>query len=202
MRRIRPFFGAETGASAAEFAMVLPLLLLFLFGIIDAGRFMWVWNQAEKAAQMGVRYAVVTSMISEGLETHSFIDEAEGIQQGDRVPATRTYEVSCTRTSCTCTGYCEIEGVGTARAEAFDNILNRMRAVIPDLTASNLTVRYNYSGLGYAGDPYAPDAFPVVSVHLAGLSFSPVAMSPFGVTVQVSASSSMTIEDAEGSSSY
>ena len=50
----------RSAASAAEFALVLPLLLLFLFGIIDAGRFMWEYNRAEKATQVGARVAVVT----------------------------------------------------------------------------------------------------------------------------------------------
>ena len=43
--------------------MVLPLLLLFIFGIIDVGRLMWTWNRAEKATQMGARFAVVTDMV-------------------------------------------------------------------------------------------------------------------------------------------
>ena len=53
----------ERGASAAEFALVLPLLLLLLFGIIDAGRLAWEFNRAEKATQVGARVAVVTDPI-------------------------------------------------------------------------------------------------------------------------------------------
>ena len=53
----------RNGATAAEFALVLPLLLFFLFGIIDVGRLMWTFNQAEKATQIGVRAAVVTNVI-------------------------------------------------------------------------------------------------------------------------------------------
>ena len=73
----------RTAASAAEFALVLPLLLLFLFGIIDAGRLMWTMNRAEKATQMAVRYAVVTNMVPEDLATTDFTDE--GVPGGDVV---------------------------------------------------------------------------------------------------------------------
>jgi Flp pilus assembly protein TadG len=38
----------EHGGSAAEFAMVLPLLLLLIFAIIDGGRMMWTINRAEE----------------------------------------------------------------------------------------------------------------------------------------------------------
>ena len=31
----------RSGASAAEFGLVLPLLIILLLGIIDAGRFIW-----------------------------------------------------------------------------------------------------------------------------------------------------------------
>ena len=63
MRTVRRLLNSEGAASAAEFALVLPLLLLLLFGIIDAGRFMWECNRAEKATQMGVRFAVVTDPV-------------------------------------------------------------------------------------------------------------------------------------------
>ena len=59
----------RSAASAAEFALVLPLLIVFLLGIIDAGRFMWEYNEAEKATQMGARYAVVADPAATGLST-------------------------------------------------------------------------------------------------------------------------------------
>ena len=52
------------GAAGAEFALVLPLLILFLFGMIDVGRYMWTINQLEKATQVGARWAVVTDMVA------------------------------------------------------------------------------------------------------------------------------------------
>ena len=61
---MRKLLHDRSGSSAAEFGIVLPLLLMFLFGIIDAGRFMWTYNHAEKATQMGARMAVVTSPLS------------------------------------------------------------------------------------------------------------------------------------------
>ena len=57
---IRRLLLDRTASSAAEFAMVLPLLILFLFGIIDGGRYMWEVNKAEKATQAGARVAIAT----------------------------------------------------------------------------------------------------------------------------------------------
>ena len=81
MTALRRFLRDTRAASAAEFALVLPLMLLFLFGIIDVGRFAWEINQAEKATQTGARWAVVTDMIPSGLASYSFATSG-GIEQG------------------------------------------------------------------------------------------------------------------------
>ena len=67
MTVLRRLVSNRTAASAVEFAMVLPILLLLLLGVIDVGRLMYVWNMAEKSTQMGVRYAVVTDMVPSNL---------------------------------------------------------------------------------------------------------------------------------------
>ena len=73
----------RSGASAVEFALVLPLLLLFLFGIIDAGRYLWEVNKAEKATHYGARMAVVTNVVSPALAATNYVGVG-GLTQGAR----------------------------------------------------------------------------------------------------------------------
>lgn len=55
-RRTRRLFG-ERGQSLAEFALVLPLMLVILAAIIEFGRAMMTLNVASGAAREGVRVA-------------------------------------------------------------------------------------------------------------------------------------------------
>ena len=50
---------AERGASAVEFALVLPLVFLIIAGIIDLGRLMFYSAIATNVAREGARAAVV-----------------------------------------------------------------------------------------------------------------------------------------------
>ena len=53
-------FGQETGgASAVEFALVLPVLLALTLGALDGGRALLAINTLEKLAKEGARYASV-----------------------------------------------------------------------------------------------------------------------------------------------
>ena len=47
------------GQSLVEFAIVLPVFLLIVFGIIDAGRYIYLVNAFNQAAREGARYGSV-----------------------------------------------------------------------------------------------------------------------------------------------
>lgn len=56
MTAMRKRFGArEDGAAAVEFALILPILLLFIFGIIEFGFIFNRWTSVTHAAREGVR---------------------------------------------------------------------------------------------------------------------------------------------------
>ena len=191
------FLRDERGASAAEFGLVLPLLLLMLLGIVDTGRFMWEYNRAEKATQMGVRYAVVAEMVPSGLETYSFA-LSDNILAGTPVPAANFSQATCDTTTCTCTGGGVCGAVGYDAA-AFDAIVARMRLMYPMIADTNVTVEYRNVGLGYAGDPNGPDVAPLVTVRLTGLAFQPLMTMIFGANLSMpDFAAALTLEDGAG----
>ena len=189
----------RSAASAAEFALVLPLLILLLFGIIDAGRFMWEYNRAEKATQVGARMAVVTDVISTGLGTQGYVGVG-GLTQGDVIPASALSPIVCAQTACTCTGSCPT-GYAAANTPAFNAVLTRMRNMKPDIAAANVRVEYRGSGLGYAGDPNGMDPSPLVTVRLTGVQFKPITTLLFATITMPATLTTLTAEDSVGSQS-
>lgn len=203
MVRLRAFWSDTRAASAAEFALVLPLLMMLLFGVIDAGRFMWEFNRAEKATQAGARYAVVTDVVAGGLTTTKFAGKTFSgvtLNAGDRIPASALPTVTCTDTTCTC-GSC-ITGIpGTYNSTAFTNIVTRMQYMMPSIQASNVTVEYSGSGLGFAGDPNGSDVSPLVTVKLTGMQFKPLAFLLFATIQMPDFATTLTAEDLSGTES-
>jgi Flp pilus assembly protein TadG len=192
----------ETAASAAEFALVLPLLLILLFGIIDVGRFMWEYNEAEKATQMGVRYAVVTDPALNGLYGYSFATGASDlIPAGTTVPTANFTSATCTSSSCTCTsttgGFC---GATSLNSTAFNNVATRMALMYPPIKPANVRIDYQNVGVGFSGNPDGPDVSPLVTVKLQGLVFRPMTCVVFACSISMpDFRASLTLEDASGS---
>ncbi len=52
----------DRGTSAIEYAIVLPVLLLFLLGIIDTGRLLWTRSTLYRAAEAAARCAAVNTV--------------------------------------------------------------------------------------------------------------------------------------------
>ena len=168
----------QRGASAAEFALVLPLLLLFLFGIIDIGRLFYSVNQAEKATQMGARFAIVTDTIPPKVANADYVGAVacdadnngvyEACAKGGFIKDPNALApVSCSSTGCT-------PSSTTMNTGAFTRLVARMQAFDPSIAATNVTVSFRGSGLGYAGDPTGMDVIPLVTVEVANIQFRPI----------------------------
>jgi hypothetical protein len=201
----RRFIANQEGASAAEFAMVLPLLLILLFSIIDGGRFAWEYNRAEKATQAGARVAVVTNSFPSGLVGQNYVGQTVGgvaLTQGDVIPSAALGLITCIRDSCTCTTAPCPATVGTLDTSVFDNVLlTRMRAMKPDIQAANVRLKYRGSGLGFAGDPNGMEIAPLVTVELTGLQFRPITSLLLLTFTMPDFRTTLTAEDASGTQS-
>ena len=199
------------GASAVEYALVLPLLLLLLFGIVDAGRFAWEYNKAEKAAQVGARIAVVTDPIPGGLVAARYVGQTVGgvtLTQGDVIPAAALGLVRCSKSggalSCSCTTAPCPATLTPIQSTGFNLMAARMRYMKPDIADTNIRVEYRGSGLGFAGDPNGMEVAPLVTVSLTGLQFRSIASPLFGGQIGITMPdfrTSLTAEDQSGSQS-
>ena len=82
----RELFSCIRGATAVEFAIILPLFLLILFGIISLGFAFFIWNDMTNAAREGARRLSVDDAITEA--------QAEAIVHDWLAPWPATFEVT------------------------------------------------------------------------------------------------------------
>lgn len=199
--------GSSRGAGAAEFALVLPILLLFLFAIIDIGRLFYEVNRAEKATQMGARYAIVTDTIPAKIADADYVGTVTCDADNNG-----TYE-TCTKgafikdpaalatVTCTSTGCLPTSSATTMNPGAFTKLRDRMKAFDPAIADSNITLSFRGSGLGYAGDPIGMDVIPLVTVELSGLRFTPITFLSLISIPLPSASTTLSAESSAGTQS-
>lgn len=67
------------GQALVEFALILPILLILLLGILDFGRAIAAYNSVSNAARSGARVAIV----NQDLTAIEAAVESEGISLGD-----------------------------------------------------------------------------------------------------------------------
>ncbi len=89
MRVVRDRISREEGVAAVEFALILPVLALMLFGILEFGR---VWSQYQVfqgAAREGARCAAVQATKFSDCEIQPAIDHAAEPYDPDGVAAVK-----------------------------------------------------------------------------------------------------------------
>jgi uncharacterized membrane protein len=57
------FIFRRSGATAIEYAIVLPVLLLFILGIMDTGRLLWTYVTIYRATEAAARCAAIAAAV-------------------------------------------------------------------------------------------------------------------------------------------
>jgi Flp pilus assembly pilin Flp len=173
----------EDGGPLVEVALILPMLILFLFGGIDFMNALYQWNAAAKAVEIGARIAAVSDPIASGLTSIANEAVSPGLASGGPMPDV-TVECDGGAAVCACTsGACD--GMGAYSAEAMALIVYGrsgnsgctppasqyfagMCNLHPAIGPQYVTVVYKQTGLGYAGRSLGP--VPTITVSLNAAS--------------------------------
>lgn len=172
---LRRYLTDQTGAAAAEFALVSILFLSLMMGTIDMARLMWELNSAKAATRAAVRLAVVSAPAAQTFVNYDATIAPLNLAPGDPVPSTEDGgppTITCTSTSCT---------TGALNSTSFNAIVAVMQAYYGRIQPANVVVEYRPVGLGFAGNPYGPDVEPLVTVRITGVEFAPGILQAFGV---------------------
>jgi TadE-like protein len=161
-------FRHERGTSSVEFALISMALVVLGFGIVEVGWFSYQWNAAQKATQLGVRLAVVSDPIPNGLETAT----CTGLAGANCASGDSFGTITCGSSGCT--GGSSYSG---ARTAVFNAIVTRMRAVQPLIQSANVQVVYrdvpHLRWVGRARSTLNPTGgvVPEVTVRLQNLTY-------------------------------
>ena len=216
------FLADVRGATAVEFAIIVSLVFVVIFGVLGFALAWWEWNSVSAAAEVGVRFAVESDPVAEyfngSLTASGPYVGYNGVVDGGFAPGTTltttelpAFTIACTgsgtggSTTVTCScgsgGTCPptpnstSSGTNytTADTNAFCAILQQMRAVSPLVTASNLEVDYSHIGLGYAGRD-GINIIPAVTVKLSGVQWLGLSFLDLGTTIPA-ITTTLTAED-------
>jgi Flp pilus assembly protein TadG len=172
----------QTGAVFAEFAILMPVVVLIVCGSIDFLYAFYQLNAAAKATEVGARIASVSDPVAPGL--NNLPNEAVLNGEPPRGPLP-SFTVTCSDGRCSCTGTCTGMLDNPFNVKAMDRIVYGqdsesctkaaasyaigMCDVLPSITPANVVIVYTQTGLGYAGRPGGP--VPTITVSLQNMQF-------------------------------
>ncbi|MHA6325844.1 TadE/TadG family type IV pilus assembly protein [Roseivivax sp. CAU 1753] len=177
---LRRFARREDGAFLIEFAVVVPILLFLLFGLIDFARLGLANVIADKATERAVRMATVRpaacpnvpALVNRGLVGQLSLDLRNG--------------TACTARTGLCQDHGTVSCTGTLDNPTAAEIWAQVSPMMPTGAApENLRFSYSFDeSLNRVGTPYAP----IVTVEIVDLTFDFI--SPLGALADFAAGTS------------
>ncbi|WP_448187740.1 TadE/TadG family type IV pilus assembly protein [Azospirillum sp. sgz301742] len=151
----------ERGTAMVEMSIVFPIIFLTTLGIMEFGNLFAQWILAEKATEMGVRFAVTSNMAATAVP-----DCGVNTSQPVGTPCRQVAGSSTWARTCSA-------GAGGCDATAFNAIVAKMQSVYARVAPANVVVEYTGTGLGYVGRGMP---VPDVTVRLQNMTFTFVAL--------------------------
>lgn len=190
------FLSDEEASTTVEFITIVPFFFVITFMVIEVALAVFWWQTAEKAAQIGARFAVVSDEAVTSLPATNALNIGHYGQSCDM--SLGTNDPCQSFATATCVG-----GASTlCNSTAFNAIVTKVKSVFSPAQPSNVTVSYQYVGMGFAGGPIVPAVTVTISNVPFGTGFADLLGNIFGTTglSTVSAmSATMTGEDLSSS---
>lgn len=207
----------ESGAAYVEFTAAAFTFFIILFGVIEFTNVFYQWNAAAKATQWGARLAAVSAPVASNLT--SLKGTEAGALPGAAMP---NFDCVCSGVgSGTCTGSVPANAAVCAYSATNMNTLVYGRGngtnctgsganigmctLFSRITPQNVVVRYQYTGLGYAGRPpgigQTGAPVPTITVSITGLTYDFIlvgALAGIGSMTLPSFATTVTGEDLNG----
>jgi hypothetical protein len=82
------------GVAAIEFAILAPVLLMLLIGIVEVGRMFWIQHNLEVATKEGARYAAMNKEAAEDAVRSAVVGEMNNIDSSPLIVTLATQQLT------------------------------------------------------------------------------------------------------------
>lgn len=150
----------ERGSVIVELALVFPLLVLIILGIVDASMLMYDWGAATKATYRGARVAAVNNPVAASAR-FPISDYTTMLTKAGNycflTDGTVDTSAACPTVNITCKGAAGSGGscdVGSFNDTSFTKIFDAVQSMYPfRLSRAQVQVQYQTTGTGFVGQP-------------------------------------------------
>ncbi len=148
------------GTALAEFALILPILMLFIFSILDIGFLAWQFQQGEIASKRAVRLAATRSLLLPGA-----VPDCGPAQPGTSVAGTRCSDIADYSVWATCRG----DGSGDAACGPdVVRVAQEVASFYPAVSPADIVIQFSGAGLGFVGMGHP---VPLITVRFVNVDY-------------------------------